>query len=181
MTADQWDEITVVMLAYWPNKEIPSESFDVWFNDLSAFEGEQVAAAVIALGRDGREWMPNGGQIRSKIIDLRSETLDWAAAFELCVRGAGEGGGYQFGGLAWIQERSPLAAKAVEQYGWYDFCRGTTDLGTVRAQFRDLFNMVADKANRDERYLGISAEGLKGLPSAPKKLGFVSLLTEGDQ
>ena len=73
MNSDEWDEITVAILACWPNKEIPERSFDLWFRDLSEFEAEQVEAAVLALYRDGREWAPNGAQIRNKLIEAYRE------------------------------------------------------------------------------------------------------------
>jgi len=76
------------MLALWPNKEIPEKSFELWFNDLSEFEGEQVEAAVLAIYRDGREWMPNGAQVRNKLLELRTVGLGWGRAYQLAVEAA---------------------------------------------------------------------------------------------
>jgi hypothetical protein len=181
MTADQWDEITVVMLAYWPNKDIPSESFDVWFNDLSEFESEHVEAAIIALGRDGREWMPNGGQIRNKLIELRQPVIGHERAYELAMYAAGPGGGFN-AGLEWLRAESALAAEAVETYGWREFClNGQIDEGTRRAQYREVFKNIAARSNQQQRYAGIEAKGLKGLPGkGPRKFGeLIATLPKG--
>lgn len=183
MTQDEWDEITVVMLAYWPNKEIPSESFDVWFLDLSEFEAEFVESAVRALARDGREWMPNGGQVRNKILELRTDTGDWAKAYELAMEAATSHGGAEYGGLTWLREQDPVVADVAEAYGWRDFCLSdSTADGTRRAHFRDMFNLRADKAAERERYAGLPSAGLKVLEQAnsPRKLGEVIQLPRPD-
>ena len=183
MTQDEWDEITVVMLAYWPNREIPSESFDVWFLDLSEFEAEFVESAVRALGRDGREWMPTGGQIRQKILDLRSGTADWSAAYELAMQAATSGGGAEYGGLSWLRDRDPVAADVAEAYGWRDFCLSDTSDGTRRAQFREMFALRADKAAQRELYRGLPG-GLKVIDQAnekPRRIGEMFQLDSGEE
>ena len=180
MTQDQWDYLTVKVQAYWPNKAIPDESFDLWFADLGEFEAEHVEAAIIALYRDGKEWAPNGAQIRNKLIDLRTEAIDHGTAYELTMTAAGKG--YAVG-LEWLREQSPLAADAAETYGWREFCQnGDIDPGTRRAQFRDIFKNVAARDERDQRYAGIEAPGLEGLPSGPKRLGsIINALPQGKE
>lgn len=173
MTAEEWDEITVVMLAYWPNKDIPSESFDVWFLDLSEFESEFVEAGVRALARDGREWMPNGGQIRNKILELREDRGDWSAAYELAMKACTSHGGYDYG-LGWLRDQDALAARTVETYGWWDFCKSeTTTDGTRRAQFRDIYLEIKGSADRHDRYRGLPSAGLAQLEQAngPVRVG----------
>lgn len=173
MNWEEWNTITVEIQAYWPNRAIPDESFDLWFRDLEEFEAEQVHASVNALYRDGREWAPNGAIIRNKLIELRTDAPDHGRAYELTMEAAGPGGGFN-SGLSWLRERSPLAAAAAERYGWREFCFEDTSDTTRRAQYRDIFQQVVRRAERDERYVGIEAAGLKGIPSkstGPKKLG----------
>lgn len=165
MTRDEWDELTVAMLAYWPNKHVPGEAFDLWYQDLAEFPADQVGAAIRALGRDGKEWVPTGGQIRQKLLSLRTSTLDHSEAYELATRAAGEGGGFH-SGLEWLEERSPLAAAAVKRFGWREWCYTPHDPGTRRAQFRDLFTSLAGQLADEEKYRGISAPGLEALESA---------------
>lgn len=182
MNADEWDVLTVEILAYWPNKEIPEKSFELWFRDLSEFEAEQVEAAVIALYRDGREWAPNGAQIRNKLIELRVPG-GWAQAYELAMEAARSHGGFEYGGLTWLRGQDELAARAVETYGWEDFCRSeSTADGTRRAQFRDIFTEISGSAQRHERYRGLPSGGLKVIEqaNAPRKLGDVIQLEAGE-
>ncbi len=171
MTLEEWEEIQVGMLAYWPNRSVSAESFRLWFADLEEFPAEQVGAAIRALGRDGREWIPTGGQIREKVLELQGPVPDYSEAYELALRAAGEGGGFHHG-LDWLEERSPLAAAAVRQFGWREFCHG--EIGpTQRAQFRDVFKAVAERAVRAERYRGLEAAGLPGLTRS-SETGFLS-------
>ena len=183
MNSDEWDEITVAILACWPNKEIPERSFDLWFRDLSEFEAEQVKAAVLALYRDGREWAPNGAQIRNKLIELRTDSEGWASAYALTMEAATSHGGAEYGGLTWLREQDPVAADVAEAYGWRDFCLSdrTAD-GTRRAQFREMWQLRAAKADERERYRGLPSAGLKTLEQAnsPRKLGEVIQLPRPD-
>ena len=173
MTAAEWDYLAVKLQAYWPSKAIPDESLDLWFADLGEFEAEQVEAAIIALYRDGREWAPNGAQIRNKLLELRTDEPDHGKAYELAMQAAGPMGGFERG-MEWLREQSPLAAEAAETYGWRDFClNGDIDEGTRRAQYRDIYRTLASRSERDQRYAGIAAAGLEGLPEGPKRIGDV--------
>lgn len=178
MTAEEWEYLTVKVQAYWPNKPLSDESLELWFADLSEFEAEQVEAAIIALYRDGREWAPNGAQIRNKLLELRTDTIDHGAAYELAMRAAGEGGGFE-NGLEWLRERDPLVALVAEQWPWREFCYSTADDTTRRAQFRDSYKNAVARRSKDQRYLGIEADGLDGLPSGPKRIGEVIRLLPG--
>lgn len=183
MTEDEWDEITVEVLALWPAKPISDKSFEIWFRDLSEFEGEQVHAAVIALYRDGREWAPNGAQIRNKLIELRSDSGDWSAAYRLACEAAQSHGGAEYGGLSWLRDRDPLVAQVAEHYGWRDFCLSDAPDTTRRAQFRSIFEEVHGSAERHERYRGLPSGGLKVLESAnagPRRLGEMVALEGGE-
>lgn len=172
MTLEEWEEIQVGMLAYWPNRSVSAESFRLWFADLEEFPAEQVGAAIRALGRDGREWIPTGGQIREKVLELREPAMDHSEAYELAMRAAGEGGGFHRG-LEWLEERSPLAAAAVRQFGWRDWCFQQLEPGTRRAQFREVFRSVAERQAARERYRGLEAAGLPGLTRS-SETGFLS-------
>lgn len=183
MTADEWDTITVELLALWPNREVPERSFDLWFNDLSEFEAENVEAAMLALYRDGREWAPNGAQIRNKLIELRSDSGDWSAAYRLACEAAQSHGGAEYGGLSWLQDRDPLVAQVAEHYGWRDFCLSDAPDTTRRAQFRSIFEEVHGSAERHERYRGIPSAGLKVLEQAnagPRRIGELVALEGGE-
>lgn len=182
MTESEWDILTVEILAYWPNREIPEKSFELWFRDLSEFEAEQVEAAIIALYRDGREWAPNGAQIRGKLLDLRAGDEGWSRAYALAMEAATSHGGAEYGGLSWLEGQDSLAARAAAAYGWRDFCLSDAPDTSRRAQFRDCFLEVRDSAARHDRYRGLPSAGLRTLERAngPGKLGDMIELEPGD-
>lgn len=165
MNRDEWDELTVAILAYWPHKAIPDASFELWFRDLTEFPAGQVKAGIEALYRDGREWAPNGAQIRLKVLDLATDQLDHGAAYELAMKAAGPMGGFT-AGLDWLRQQNPVVAATVEHYGWRDFCLSDTPDATRRAQFRDIYRETAGSAERSDRYRGIQPAGLKALERA---------------
>jgi hypothetical protein len=180
MTEAEWDVLTVEMLALWPNREISDKSFDLWFRDLGEFKAEQVEAAILALYRDGREWAPNGAQIRLKLLELRTDVISHGEAYRLTLDAAGPMGGYA-NGMTWLREQSPLAADAAEQYGWRDFClsENTPDT-TRRAQYRDIFQQVVKRAADREKYRGLKSGGLEAIEAAngPGRFGELVRLTE---
>lgn len=174
MTEAEWDQLAIQLQARWPAKPIAEESIDLWYFDLADQPSEAVEAAIGALYRDGREWVPNGAQIRNKIIDLQAEASDWSAAYELALEAVTSHGGYEYGGMTWLREQDPIAADVAHAYGWRDFCRSeTTSDGTRRAHFRDMYNLRATKAIERERYRGLPSGGLKVIENAnkPTKLG----------
>lgn len=173
MNISEWDELAVKLQALWPSRPIPEQSIDLYFADLSEFEAEQVEAAILACYRSGREWAPNGAQIRLKLLELRTDTISHGEAYRLTLEAAGPRGGFSTG-LTWLRDQSPLAAEAAEQYGWRDFCLAENVPDTTRrAQYRDLFNTVAKRDGDREKYRGLEAAGLKVLEAAngPVKFG----------
>lgn len=183
MKKSDWLKQVAVLQLRWPNPPIKPETAELWFMDLEEFDVEQVEASIVALYRDGREFAPNGAQIRNKLLELRTDAPDFGAAYKLTMEAAGPGGGFN-NGLSWLREQSPMAADAAERYGWREFCLEDTPDGTRRAQYRDIFLSLARRAERDERYVGIESAGLRGLPSAgktgPKKLRQIIQLPKGE-
>lgn len=173
MNGNEWNQLALEIQTRWPNKAIPEESFALWYADLDEFPADQVQAGIVALYRDGREWAPNGAQIRAKVLDLTSDIPTHGEAYALVMEAAGPKGGYM-NGMGWLREQSPLAAEAAEQYGWRDFClsEASSD-STRRAQFRDIYNQVAKRAGDSVKYRGIEARGLKVLEGGkgPRKFG----------
>lgn len=164
MKRSEWAKQVAKLQARWPRQPVSPESAAIWFEDLMEFPAEQVEAAIVALYRDGREWAPNGAQIRLKVLELGQPAHDWGKAYKLAMDAAGPGGGAA-SGLAWLRERDPLAAEAASRFPWDAFCMETNDMAR-RAQFRDIFLEVAESAERHDRYRGIEPAGLKVLEQA---------------
>lgn len=173
MTPQEWAMLSLEIQTRWPNRSIPEESFSLWYGDLAELPAEQVKAGIEALYRDGREWAPNGAQIRLKVIDLASNLPTHGEAYGMAMEAAGPRGGFN-NGMAWLLEQSPAAAAAAEQFGWRDFCLGDATNDTARrAQFRDIYNAIAKRAIDQEKYRGLEAAGLRVLEGGkgPQKIG----------
>lgn len=185
MTEQEWMQQLAILCLRWPQSadKINDQVADLWFLDLSEFEVEKVEAAITAIYRDGREFAPNGAQIRNKIAELGAADGGWDRAYQLAMEAAQSHGGAEYGGLLWLREQDPVAADVAQGYGWRDFCLSdSTADGTRRAHFRDMYNLRASKAAERERYRGLNAGGLKVIEEAnePRKLGDVIQLDAGE-
>jgi hypothetical protein len=169
MTEVEWMEVATEMQARWPQRELPEESLGIWFTDLRDLDAEEVRAGMLALYADGREWCPNGGQIRFKVSELKRDDPDYGEAWKLARKASMKGNDEE--GRKWLEDRSPAAAEAVRRMcgGYLQY--NLDEEGTARAQFRQIFeNVVAERA-RDDAYAGIPNAGLRGLDRGPRKLG----------
>ena len=185
MTEQEWLQQLAILCLRWPQSadKINDQVADLWFLDLSEFEAEQVEAAITAIYRDGREFAPNGAQIRNKLLELRLDGDAWTRAYALAMEAATHHGGAEYGGLTWLRAQDHLAARTAECYGWRDFCLSDAPDTSRRAQFRDFFKEISESALRHERYRGLPSAGLRVIENAnsePRKLGEIVQIGPGD-
>jgi hypothetical protein len=175
VTLSEWLKIAAVDLqARWPNRPIPEESIKLWFEDLAEFPADQVRAAVLALYRDGREWSPNGAQIRAKLSELSRDDPDHGAAWALVNRALANYGVYDWPGFyRYLEERSPAVAEAARRHSFEPSGYLKADESTVRAQFREIYKAVVAERTRNQAYAGIPTANLRGLERGPRRLGDV--------
>lgn len=169
MTRAEWYTLATELQARWPNREIPEESAEIWFEDLAEFPQAQVRAAILTLYRDCREWCPTGAQIRARIAELSRDEIDHGEAWRLAKKAALKADAKE--GMAWLEERSPAAAETVRRISGPYLSYMVDEEATVRAQFRDVFNNVVAAQRRDDRYAGLPNAGLRSLERGPKRLG----------
>lgn len=158
MSGEEWARIVKVITANWPHQLPPVDSLDKWGSDLEDLEAGHVLAGVEALYRDGREFPPNGGQIREKVRELEQrEEPDHGEAWAMAMTAVGKFGWYEKDeALPWLEERSVLVAEAVRRFGYRDLCMfDLADVSIVRAQFREIFKSLKQRAERNERYIGL--------------------------
>lgn len=168
MTEAEWTKITAVMTANWPHQLPPPESLAKWGRDLAELPGPEVLAAVEAIYRDGKEFPPNGGQIRNKVLELRlGGEPGFEDAYALAIHAASSKG-YE-AGLDWLRERAPLVAAAAERYPWREFCLSKSADTTRRAQFKAIFEAMREKAEKGERYAGLPAPRPQRLAPRPMR------------
>jgi hypothetical protein len=167
----EWIEAVKAIKANWPHGEVPPESLAKWYEDLKDLGTDQVRAAVEAIYRDGREFPPNGAQIRNKATELAEPiSIEWSRGYRLATQlpGRTEDGRsltwlYRASEtMAWLQGEDPVAAETVSRLGvqvWAE--RLIADEGMWRANFRDIYREVAASSARERRY--------EGLPRGPKR------------
>jgi hypothetical protein len=170
MTRSEWIEIVAEMRVRWPHSEIPKQSIALWFDDLAQLPAEQVRVAAQALYRDGREFVPNSGQILAKVGELGRDDVDHGEAWRLVNDALWKHAPYDWD--AFYAALPAPVAEAARRYG-FETQGGylKAEEGTVRAQFRDIYRAVVAEGKRDDAYAGLPHAGLRGLERGPRRLG----------
>jgi hypothetical protein len=170
MSRSDWYKLATELQARWPNREIPEESIEIWFGDVSHLPADQVRAGILALYRDGREWCPNGAQILTKVSELDRDEVDHGKAWELMNKALLKHGVSDW--IAFYECLPPAVSEAArrmrfEMQGGYL----KAEESTIRAQFRDIYKNVVAERKRDDAYAGLPSAGLRGLERGPRQLG----------
>lgn len=187
MTRDEFELIVArEILPRWPHAApISEKSIRAWHEDLADLNAAQVESAVMALARDGREFAPNGAQIRSKVIELGVDAPDFSRVLEELRALMGRGYAYpegQGGPTAEerVRMRQGLSAHArlfAEYLGVSQLREGLTGDGGDEARLREKWNAFDRRLHRELAYRGLPAAGLPQLERIeakrrePKKLG----------
>ncbi len=181
MTEREWHQVVAVIAANWPHKPPPDESIEKWHRDLADLPGEQVLVAVEALYREGREFPPNGAQIRAKVAELRADDMSEGGAWELVMRAVRRFGHMnEEGALEWLGGEAPTVAEALRRFGYRDFCLWEGEHSHLRAQFRDVYKSTVRERARDAVYAGLPDAGLRRLQRGPRHIGeALKQITEG--
>jgi|GEM_PF-3031920 len=145
MTPAGWARVVALWRGVWPDRALPAQSVEVWFDLLGDLDDEEVFAALVEWANDpDRSWPPQSpGEIRA-VVD--EPDRPWTAAIaELAtvVRRTGRYG-----------ERPEMVDPALDAYiesmgGWQRLCdRFDSGDPTVRAQFRDHYRTVKTSARK---------------------------------
>jgi hypothetical protein len=186
MTWDEWIDVVKLMRANWPHAELPEISIRKWHGDLEDLPADQVLAGMETLYRDGRQFPPTGGEIRSRVLELADQNAaDWSAGYALAaeLRPDLSWLTYPDKTMAWLVAQDPIAAETVRRYGVEAWgMRPAADEPIHRAQFRQLYEASADVVSRRRRYAGIGAAGLPQLEPSdqPRRIGVaIAAMIEG--
>jgi hypothetical protein len=82
LTPQEWLQIAATIQARWPNVELPVATLEQWGNDLADLPADQVAATVDVLYREGREFAPNAGIVRKRLVELLLDPPEWGEVLE---------------------------------------------------------------------------------------------------
>lgn len=169
MKRSEWIEAVALMRMNWPHVGIDEKVEKKWFTDLADLPGDQVKVAIEALYRDGREFPPNGAQIRGKVSELGRDDPDHGEAWRLARRASRKADPRE--AFEWLAKQSPAAAEAVREISGFQLSYRLDDESTIRAQFRDIYNAIVKRNRREDTYAGLPSAGLRQLERGPRKLG----------
>lgn len=154
MSVDEWLGTVALWARLWPNRPLPPESVEAWYDLLSDLDGPTVAAALRTWAADPeRGWPPNSpGELRAAAT---APDRDWTSAIgELAtlVRRVGRTGG------------RPALDPVLDEYvtsmgGWTALCsRWDATNAATRAQFREFYTAAARRVRHDTaRALAVAA------------------------
>lgn len=164
MTRSEWAAQVERMVGWWPHYDWQRAtglgSIDLFFHDLHDLDAAQVATAVEALYRTGREFPPNGAQIRGQVIDLQDDLPPFAEAWQRLLKAAG-----LFGrdgaedAYRWLADLHPLVADLARLLPWREFCL-TENLEVTHGQARRSWEQLVARHGRDGRLAGLPGAGL---------------------
>lgn len=82
MNVNEWAQIAATIQARWPNVVLPDVTLQQWGEDLQDLPADQVAATVEVIYREGREFAPNGGIVRARLVELLLDPPEWGEVLE---------------------------------------------------------------------------------------------------
>lgn len=166
---------------WWPQRQWSDASAAAYFRDLADMDGGEVATATEALYRSGREWPPNGAQIRNKVLELRADTPGFGEVWDRLLRAASRfGRDREPEALEWLEEWSPLAARFAVMLPFRAFCV-TEELEVFHGQARRSWDQLCARSVRDGQVAGLPPAGLAVVERAngPRHVGDVVGLPGG--
>lgn len=144
MTPDEWLDVASLWARVWPNRPLPPESIEPWYDLLADLDGDAVRGALLGWAADpAKSWPPQSpGELRARVDD----TADWPDALARLVTAIRRHGRW----LGRPELNDPALDAFVDSFGgWTAVCQrfDPTDL-TMRAQFRDAYRVVVDRHAR---------------------------------
>ena len=178
MTRDEWSELAERMVAWWPHYDwrnaASAGSLDLWFDDVADLEAAEVTTATTALYRTGREFPPNGAQIRAKVVELQADVPGFGIVWDRLHRAAGMFGARRAEeAIAWLGEWHPLAGELARTLTFREFC-WTTEQEVFHGQARRSWEQLVRRHERDSTLVGLPSGGMVAVERAntgPRQIG----------
>ena len=164
MSKREWIEAAKRLAVNWPNQQAPANSLAKWYDDLADLPAAHVTAAVESLYRAGREFCPNGAQIRAEVVRQTLDVPEWGAVwFALC----GAVSRYPFDAQSeaneWLATEHLLVGKLARQIDWREFRFSEDSMTTKEAQTREKWKALVARTHHEGTLTGIASGGLAEL------------------
>lgn len=157
MNRQEYAQLTAVKRSLWEQaKPLSAQEHEAAFSLLASVDFEAAKAAMIRLSLAGREWPPPVGVLIGEANGGMVAQASWAEARDLLCKAASRfGRDREADALAWLEERSPTAARMAVEVGWRQWCREELDSpdhgGAVNARLQSVYGGVAAQELREVR------------------------------
>ena len=156
MTRSEWATLCRLLEGCWPQREIRDDAAALWFADLTEFDAEVVKGAILALYRSGREFMPNGAQIRAEVAQQTIDAPPFREAWNLLLAAISAKGSHRPGEVvAWLTGRSPAVAEWAARSDIREIGQSADGDTTVYAQARQHYESVVRRQHRAVTHGGL--------------------------
>jgi hypothetical protein len=130
MTGAEFERVVALLDAHWHQDDPPPTAWEIYAHELRDLPFEHVQAAVLALAREGKRWMPYAGEIRRKVVLMELDAPSWADAIRSLSRALRE--------IEAFREPDTCVVGNPDCRGGYIFEAGSYEVGE-----RELHNEVA--------------------------------------
>lgn len=140
--------IASALRTYYPRYNMlpNAEAIDLWYQELKDLPYE-VAASALRKWTNQEKWPPSIAEIRSYAGELiNGPAPDWGDGWQEVKRAISRFGIHREKEA--LDSLSPSAREAVKRIGWQDVCM-SENAETLRAQFRQVFQVVAEREKQD--------------------------------
>ena len=156
MNSQEFHQMMLYGKFRWPRQwEVPTDDESlqlaelVWLDALGDLDVSLIRAAM---ARWSGTWPPNPGELREAALDLAQSSSDnalpgWEQAWKELTQMVKSKGSY-----ATPEWSHAVVQEAVDTLGYKEFCMSqTSDIGTWRAQFRQIYENLAARWRRESR------------------------------
>jgi hypothetical protein len=154
MTIDETRQLFELLSGMYPTLKVEKNTIKGYHLMLADVPLPVMLAALPAVLSEHPTFCPTAPQLRNAVMASAVDALPTAAEaweqVEAEIRRVGSWGRPRFS--------DPLVARAVTAIGWQEICLTELEqMGTLRAQFRDLFQAFRGSAVRERATAGIGA------------------------
>lgn len=181
MTRAEWGEVCTRVSVLWPQRAWPDATAALYFAELRSFVCDDVLAVVGLFSREGREWPPTAGQLRSHLVDLDLDMPDFLEVQRLVNRLLADGYGGPYFGLSGSRERCgatlaqfPEQVRAfLDAYGAQELYATMLDSHNGPARLRMAWEQYVKRCQKDAALVGLpgSLKAIQRVHSDPKRIG----------
>ena len=145
-----------------------AEAMDLWYQELKDLPYD-VAASALRKWTNQEKWPPSIAEVRAYAGELvNGPAPDWGEGWQEVQRAIRRYG--------WSREKeameslSPSARTAAQRIGWMDICC-SENIETLRAQFRQVYQVIVEREHRDALIAPAVKEMISGISGQMKQIG----------